>query len=190
MNKLSFVVLVLMLFLTISIKADLTNIESRIAAIAEAEKEVAIQLLETVVNINSGTMNHPGVKKVADVFEKEFLALGMKTSWFDMKEVNRSGHLFAETRLAGDSSAKGKCILLVGHLDTVFEEDSDFQVFKRKGDLAHGPGVNDMKGGDVVIIQALKALQAVDELQNKKIIVALMGDEEKSGSPNPFPEVI
>jgi len=183
MNKLSFVVLVLMLFLTISIKADLTNIESRIAAIAEAEKEVAIQLLETVVNINSGTMNHPGVKKVADVFEKEFLALGMKTSWFDMKEVNRSGHLFAETRLAGDSSAKGKCILLVGHLDTVFEEDSDFQVFKRKGDLAHGPGVNDMKGGDVVIIQALKALQAVDELQNKKIIVALMGDEEKSGSP-------
>lgn len=171
------------MLLTLNANAELTPTERRIADIAESEKEVAIQLLETVVNINSGTMNHVGVKKVADVFQREFEALEMQTSWYDMKAVNRSGHLFAETSLASDASAKGKCILLVGHLDTVFEEESEFQNFKRTGDLAHGPGVNDMKGGDVVILQALKALQAVGELQNKKIIVALMGDEEKSGSP-------
>jgi len=181
MNR--YIFIVLMLLLTNGISADLSNIEKQIAGIAEAEKEAAILLLETVVNINSGTMNHPGVKKVANVFEKEFQALGMQTSWHDMKEVNRSGHLFAETKIASDPSAEGQCILLVGHLDTVFEAESDFQVFERKGDIARGPGVNDMKGGDVVIVQALKALLAVNELHNKKIIVAMMGDEEKSGSP-------
>jgi len=107
----------------------------------------------------------------------------MKTHWYDMSEVNRAGHLFAETPLVGDESSNARCILLVGHLDTVFEADSSFQSFQREGDLARGPGVNDMKGGDVVIIQSLKALHSLGELHNKKIIVAMTGDEEKSGSP-------
>ena len=183
MNKLFLSLIIGSIFFQVSAKAELSSLEKQISDIAIREKEAAINLLENVVNINSGTMNHKGVKKVSDIFEKELISLGMKTHWYDMSEVNRAGHLFAETPLVGDESSNARCILLVGHLDTVFEADSSFQSFQREGDLARGPGVNDMKGGDVVIIQSLKALHSLGELHNKKIIVAMTGDEEKSGSP-------
>ena len=161
------------------VAADLTELENRIIAIAERDKEPAIQLLAKTVNINSGTMNHQGVKAVGDVFAEEFQRLGMETTWHDMSEVNRAGHLFAETRGEGAS----RCLLLIGHLDTVFKDDSPFQTFVRDGDHATGPGVNDMKGGDVVILYALKALKEVGVLDDLNLIVALIGDEEKSGNP-------
>ena len=161
------------------VTADLTELENRIIAIAERDKESAIALLARTVNINSGTMNHLGVKAVGDIFAEEFQDLGLTTTWHDMSEVNRAGHLFAET--AGESGSR--CLLLIGHLDTVFEPDSPFQTFERQGDHATGPGVNDMKGGDVVILYALKALKEVGVLNDLNLIVALIGDEEKSGSP-------
>ena len=161
------------------VTADLTELENRIIAIAERDKESAIALLARTVNINSGTMNHLGVKAVGEVFAEEFQHLGLTTTWHDMSEVNRAGHLFAET--AGESGSR--CLLLIGHLDTVFELDSPFQKFDRQGDHATGPGVNDMKGGDVVILYALKALKEVGVLDDLNLIVALIGDEEKSGSP-------
>ena len=161
------------------VTADLTELENRIIAIAERDKESAIALLARTVNINSGTMNHLGVKAVGDIFAEEFQNLGLTTTWHDMSEVNRAGHLFAET--AGESGSR--CLLLIGHLDTVFEPDSPFQTFDRQGDHATGPGVNDMKGGDVVILYALKALKEVGVLDDLNLIVALIGDEEKSGSP-------
>ena len=174
--------LFLVLFLLFSaelVTADLTELENRIIAIAERDKESAIALLARTVNINSGTMNHLGVKAVGDIFAEEFQDLGLTTTWHDMSEVNRAGHLFAET--AGESGSR--CLLLIGHLDTVFEPDSPFQTFERQGDHATGPGVNDMKGGDVVILYALKALKEVGVLDDLNLIVALIGDEEKSGSP-------
>ena len=161
------------------VTADLTELENRIIAIAERDKESAIALLARTVNINSGTMNHLGVKAVGDIFAEEFQDLGLTTTWHDMSEVNRAGHLFAET--AGESGSR--CLLLIGHIDTVFEPDSPFQTFERQGDHATGPGVNDMKGGDVVILYALKALKEVGVLDDLNLIVALIGDEEKSGSP-------
>ena len=157
------------------VTADLTELENKIIAIAERDKESAIALLARTVNINSGTMNHLGVKAVGEVFAEEFQHLGLTTTWHDMSEVNRAGHLFAET--AGESGSR--CLLLIGHLDTVFELDSPFQKFDRQGDHATGPGVNDMKGGDVVILYALKALKEVGVLDDLNLI----GDEEKSGSP-------
>lgn len=157
--------------------AELSEVEREISAFAQASKEDAIALLEEVVNINSGTMNHEGVRRVADVFERELDALGFRTRWHDMSEVDRAGHLFAE------NNGGGTCQLLIGHLDTVFEADSEFQQFIRDGDFATGPGVNDMKGGDVVIVYALKALAQAGVLDDGKFIVALIGDEEKSGSP-------
>ena len=97
------------------VSAELTAVESRLAEIAKQQKAPAIALLEQVVNINSGTMNHAGVKQVADVFDQEFKALGFETRWHDMSEVDRAGHLFA------DNGGPGVCQLLIGHLDTVFE---------------------------------------------------------------------
>jgi len=170
----------LFLFCTLSMSAQkLSRTEKKILKSIEANNDEAIQLLKDVVNINSGTMNHEGVKKVGDIFGEAFKNIGFKTNWYDMSEVNRSGHLFAET-----SGNKGKKLLLIGHLDTVFEVDSPFQEFKMINDsIAHAPGGNDMKGGNVIMLYALKALADNGLLKNAQIIAAFTGDEEATGKP-------
>jgi glutamate carboxypeptidase len=153
--------------------------ESAIVSWSEAHSEEAIDLLEKLVNINSGSLNQQGVKDVGALLRAELDALNFKTRWIDMPaEMGRGGHLFGEH--AGD---RGKRMLLIGHLDTVFEPDEDFQTFKREGSKATGPGIEDMKSGDVIIIYALKALQAAGVLDGMQIVVAYTGDEESTGKP-------
>lgn len=173
--------LVLLFFVStqFSLAQKLTRAENKILKSVESNNAEAIQFLKDVVNINSGTMNHDGVKKVGDVFGEAFKTIGFKTNWYDMSEVNRSGHLFAET-----TGNKGKKLLLIGHLDTVFEENSPFQEFKMVNDsIAHAPGGNDMKGGNVIILYALKALADNGLLKDAQIIAAFTGDEEATGKP-------
>jgi len=153
-------------------------IEGRILDYIDSTTEEAIALLEQVVNINSGTMNQEGVRAVGQVFRSELDALGFQTRWISMDRVDRAGHLIAER-----SGNRGKSLLLIGHLDTVFEKDSPFQRFERSGTIAKGPGVEDMKGGNVVILYALKALQVVGALEDTSITVFLTGDEEDTGDP-------
>jgi glutamate carboxypeptidase len=129
------------------------------------------------VNINSGTMNFDGVRAVGAIFRQELERLGFATRWIPMEEANRAGHLVAERH------GRGKRVLLIGHLDTVFEPESPFQKFSREGDLATGPGVVDMKGGLVVMISALRALEHAGTLADTNITVVLHGDEEKPGQP-------
>src|SRR5436190_1211004 len=118
--------------------------ERAIAGAVDANNAAALALLERVVNINSGTHNFAGVRAVGDVFRKEFEDLGFKTTWVDGAAFKRAGHLVA------DHPGRGPRILLIGHLDTVFEKDSPFQTFQRvDGTHAKGPGIIDMKGGDV-----------------------------------------
>jgi glutamate carboxypeptidase len=156
----------------------LSPIEGRILEYIDSTTEEAVALLEQVVNINSGTMNQEGVREVGQVFRSELDALGFQTRWISMDRVDRAGHLIAERR-----GNRGKSLLLIGHLDTVFEKDSPFQQFERSGTVAKGPGVEDMKGGNVVILYALKALKAVRALEDVSITVFLTGDEEDTGDP-------
>jgi glutamate carboxypeptidase len=152
--------------------------ERAIVSAVDAGNAAALALLETSVNINSGTQNFAGVRAVGDLFRKEFDALGFKTSWVDGSGFKRAGHLIA------DHPGKGPRTVLIGHLDTVFEPDSPFQSFKKIDEkTATGPGVIDMKGGDVIIIAALKALQAAGALDDLNVIVVMTGDEEDSGDP-------
>ncbi len=160
-------------------RAELDPVEQAIVAAVEAQADELVEQLETLVNINSGTMNHAGVREVGAFFERELAALGFATRWIEMPaEMQRAGHLFAER--AGD---RGPTILLIGHLDTVFELDSPFQSFRREGEIAHGPGTEDMKGGNLVILHAVKALGAAGALDGTRLIVALTGDEEEPGAP-------
>jgi glutamate carboxypeptidase len=157
----------------------LTKTENQILRTVSANNSEAIAYLKQVVNINSGTMNPKGVKEVGMVFKSAYDDIAFQTSWIDMTKVNRAGHLFAE--INGD---KGKKLLLIGHLDTVFEADSPFQEFTMVNDsIAHAPGGNDMKGGNVIILYALKALSDNGLLGNAQIIVAYTGDEESTGKP-------
>ena len=159
--------------------AELDETERGILEWVDRNREGAIDLLEESVNIGSGTMNHAGVRAAGEAMARELEAIGLATRWIEMPpEVNRAGHLFA--RREGDGVPR---VLLIGHLDTVFEADDSFQSFRRDGDLAHGPGVVDMKSGNVIIVYALKALAAAGVLDELSVVVALTGDEEKTGSP-------
>ena len=160
----------------------ISTTELKIIKTIEINNEEAINFLEKIVNINSGTMNHKGVKQVGMVFRDAFDEIDFQTNWIDLSEVNRSGHLFVETKTKQNTT--GKKLLLIGHLDTVFEEDSPFQEFEKINDsIAIAPGGNDMKGGNVVILYALKALVENNLLNNSQIIVAFTGDEESTGKP-------
>ena len=165
---------------TVVLAQKLSKTEKKIVKSIESNNAEAIGFLEKVVNINSGTLNAKGVKEVGMVFKDAFDQINFNTNWIEMpQEMNRGGHLFAET-----SGKKGKKLLLIGHLDTVFEEDSPFQTFEMVNDsIAHAPGGNDMKGGDVILLFALKALHDNGLLQNAQIIVAFTGDEESTGKP-------
>jgi glutamate carboxypeptidase len=141
----------------------------------------ALALLERIVNINSGTMNFAGVRAVGDVLRRELDGLGFSTRWEDGAPCQRAGHL------VGEHEGAGPRILLIGHLDTVFEPGHPFQRFERvDATHARGPGVIDMKGGDVVILQALKALKAAGALDRMSVTVVFHGDEEEAGDPLPL----
>ena len=161
-------------------QSTLSPLEQKIMKLVSQNSAESINFLEKVVNINSGTLNQKGVKEVGTVFSKAFEDIGFTTDWIEMpSEMNRAGHLFAST-----TGTKGKRLLLIGHLDTVFEEDSEFQKFEMVNDsIAKGPGANDMKGGNVVVLYALKALQEQGLLEDTQITVAFTGDEESTGKP-------
>ena len=156
-----------------------TPAEQKIAATVTAETDRHIALLERLVNVNSGSLNLPGVTRVGEMVRAELEPLGFAVQWIDMKETGRAGHLVATHK----GNGRGKRILLIAHLDTVFEAESPFQKFVRNGDRATGPGVGDDKGGIVVIIAAMRAMQAAGTLRNADIKIVLTGDEERTGAP-------
>lgn len=145
------------------------------------QQQQAIDFLEQLVNVNSGTMNFAGVKRVGDLLAGELQQLNFETRWVPLTAMGRAGFLFALHDSPEDSDS-GKRVLLLGHLDTVFDQNSRFQKFRRDDDIAYGPGVQDMKGGLTVMLYALKALQEAGDLDDANIIVILTGDEENSGS--------
>lgn len=173
--------LVLSFFLALSARASaaLSPAEQTMIRTVDAEQPRTISMLQRWVDQNSGTMNRSGVITVRDMVEPEFRQLGFSTQWIDMSALHRAGHLVAQHI----GRKHGKRLLLIAHLDTVFEVDSPFQKWVRKGDLARGPGAGDDKGGVAVIIAALRAMQAAGTLKSANITVFLTGDEEDAGSP-------
>jgi glutamate carboxypeptidase len=156
----------------------LDKTERVIVTAVDARNAEGLALLERLVNINSGTMNFAGVRQVGDILRKELDALGFQTRWVDGAPFGRAGHLIAER------TGTGPRLLLIGHLDTVFEPTSPFQKYEKISDTtARGPGVIDMKGGDVIMLQAFKALKAAGALEKMSITAVFSGDEESSGRP-------
>ena len=155
--------------------AGLDRTERAIAKHAAAGQAGAEALLQRVVDIQSPTENTAGVRAVGDAFAEELRAIGFETHWVEMPpEMKRAGHLVAEMK-----GKRGKRLLLIGHLDTVLSGEP----FRREGNLAYGTGTTDMKGGNVVMLQALKALHAAGVLKDLRVTVMLTGDEEDAGLP-------
>ena len=179
--KKSILTLITFLFiLTQSFAQKLSSTEQKIIAQINAQLPQTEALLKRVVNINSGTLNKEGVREVGAIFSKEFEDLGFKTEWISLPDsLNRAGHLVAERK-----GTKGKKLFLIGHLDTVFEKAMSFTPYAYLNDsTVTGQGVNDMKGGDIVLLAALKSLKDNGLLENTNLTIYFTGDEESAGKP-------
>ncbi len=175
-------VLLVLLQSTIIVSAqNLSNTEKKIVSYINTHLPEAEKLLIETVNINSGTLNIAGVKKVGEIFGKELEKAGFTTEWVNLPDsLHRAGHLVATHK-----GKKGKRLFIIGHLDTVFELDMPFSKYTKLNDsTATGQGVNDIKGGDIIAILALQALASEGLLKDADITVYFTGDEEKSGVPN------
>jgi glutamate carboxypeptidase len=137
-------------------------------------------------------MNLTGVVAVKDVIAPQIEALGFKVRWNPMEAFDkRAGDLVAEHPCPTATGKCGKRILLIGHMDTVFEPTSTFQKYtlvpniagNPDGKIATGPGVADMKGGLVVMLAALRAMHEAGVLDHSEIRIVLSGDEERVGDP-------
>jgi glutamate carboxypeptidase len=159
--------------------AALSPAEQKAIATVNAESERTVAMLARWVDQNSGTMNPDGVDTVGRMLRSELEPLGFKVQWIDMAAAKRAGHLVA--RHLGRKGRKE--LLLIGHLDTVFEADNPFQHWQRDGDIGRGPGSGDDKGGMAVMIAALRAMKAAGTLKEANITVFLTGDEEDAGDP-------
>ncbi len=158
----------------------LSHAEATVLRSIDTGMPATIKLLKESVDINSGTFNLQGVRQVGDLYARELGELGFTILWISMPEnMKRAGHLVAYRK--GNT---GKKLFLIGHLDTVFEPDMPANPFTKINETtATGQGINDMKGGDVLIIAALKALNQQGLLADRTITVYLTGDEEKAGEP-------
>lgn len=156
--------------------------EQNIVSYIDSRSAEQIALLEQLVNINSGTDNAEGVIRVGNIMKQKLEALGFDTRWHELPaEMKHAGSLIALHE--GNRSAKR--LLLIGHLDTVFPENSNFQTFTytEGGKKAKGPGVIDDKGGMVTMLYALQALKSTGALDTMNIAVVLVGDEEFAAKP-------
>jgi glutamate carboxypeptidase len=177
----AFFAIILFLFVSLSTQAQLSEDEKNIIEYIKKHFGESEELLIESVNINSGTLNVEGVKKVGAVYRRELDKLGFSTEWVSLPDsLRRAGHLVATRK-----GSQGKRLFLIGHLDTVFELDMAFSPYTKLNDsIATGQGVNDMKGGNVVIISALKSLHSLGLLEDTQIIAYFTGDEESSGFPH------
>ena len=127
----------------------------------DANEQASNDLLQKLVNINSGTHNLDGVREVGKIMTAQLSDLGFNVKWIPMDSVQRAGVLVAE-HPCPQAGKCGKRMLLIGHMDTVFEKSSPFQTYSVKGNIGTGPGVNDMKGGLVDMIFALQAMRTAE----------------------------
>jgi glutamate carboxypeptidase len=158
----------------------LSPTEQKLAAQVAKNHAANLKLLEEIVNINSGSLNTAGVRKVAERLEVEFRKIGFTTEWVKLPDsMKRAPHLVAYKK-----GKKGKRILMEGHLDTVFEPDMEANPFRLLNDsTATGQGVVDMKAGAVMMLSVCQALQQLKLIEEATIVCYFTSDEESTGKP-------
>ena len=151
---------------------------AKVLAAAQAARSAQLQLLEQVVNVDSGTGDVVGGRKVAGMLIPRLKALGMTVESVPAEEPGLAENTVAT--LIGHGKTR---ILMIGHIDTVFEPGTaQRRPFRSDDKRAYGPGVADEKGG---VIEGVYALQILHDLgvSNFGKIVLLMETSEERGSP-------
>ena len=143
--------------------------------VVTANRTRILDLLAEMVACDSFTRDKAGVDRVGEMVARE-----MPSAFSHERVVNRNGgdhHLFTHPR------GEAKPVLLAGHLDTISSREKGFDRLVADGEFLRGPGVNDMKGGIVVAIWALKTLESLGLLETLPLLCIFNGDEEM-GSPD------
>jgi glutamate carboxypeptidase len=154
----------------------LLPVKARLREVVRAHHDEDITLMDREVDIPSGTQNIAGVRQVGAMFATELTVLEFTLPCADISaSMHRACHLIAQRH-----RTKGPRLLLIGHLDTVFEAEGQHSV--HEDPIPYGAGTSNMKGGDVAIISALRALNATGALEGSQITVIMTGDEEAAGS--------
>ncbi len=151
---------------------------SQIKSFVMDHKSELFSLLEELVLIQSYSYNKTGVDNVSSRIEAEMKQMGFSCEF-------STSSTYGDTLIARSPawSKDKKQILITGHMDTVFPEDSGFNWYKESETKCFGPGVADMKGGLVVGIYALKALIYANLLTDIPVTFVFNSDEE-IGSPS------
>jgi len=129
-----------------------------------------LQDLRTIIEINSYTQNPTGVNSVGEVFDTWFEELGFQTKLYK-REIIGHHRLYKSAHIPNE-----KKLLLLGHIDTVFPPQK-FEEFREDSEWVYGPGVCDMKGGNIVLVEALREL-AKEKITIKNIDILFVSDEE------------
>jgi glutamate carboxypeptidase len=167
-----------------AVEAPLSAQEQEVIDWLSDKEDEMVALLERLTNINTGTLNKAGVAEVITLLGAELRELGFTSralpgDVIEMPSCPGSEYqIDVADHLLASKQGSGKRLLMIGHVDTVFPLNSPFQRFSREGDTAFGPGVSDMKGGLVVMLYALKALNEFGQLEDKAISLMLNSDEE------------
>jgi glutamate carboxypeptidase len=161
--------------------------EQEMMSFLGGQKEEMVALLKEIVEINSGSRNAAGIDRVGKILSARLIRMGFREEFIPAKAETLEVAGEKKIRTSGPhrilrKAGKGKKVLLMGHLDTVFEPESGFLKLTRfaetPGDSAVGPGTADMKGGLVVIVFALEALDKAGLLKDGDVTVFFNGDEE------------
>jgi glutamate carboxypeptidase len=138
--------------------------------------------LEQMVNVDCGSYTPAGVNEIADLCQARMLALGFKVDRRPHVPVGGEPQL-GDLLIGTLDGAGGSNVLLVGHMDTVFDEGTvKERPFRIEGDVARGPGVSDMKGGLLTGFHAVEVLQEAGFDRFGRITYVCNPDEE-IGSP-------
>jgi glutamate carboxypeptidase len=162
----------------LALAGSATQKNARVLTAAQSARTAQLQLLEQVVNIDSGTGDVEGGRKVAAVLIERLKALGMTIESVPAEQAGLAENTVAT--LAGHGKSR---ILMIGHIDTVFEPGTvQRRPYRTDDKRAYGPGVSDEKGG---VVEGVYALQILHDLAftNFGKIVFLMETSEERGSP-------
>ncbi len=169
-------------------ETTLTAQERAMVAWVDERKQSIITELSAHVDINTGTANIEGIDRYRTVLEQELAALGFTTETHSSVPIDvltcEGGQVLVADHLTGViRGGDGPRVLINGHMDTVFSATDEFQSLQISDDgVLKGPGVADMKGGIVVMLNALRALSDQGLLEGSNLTVLFNSDEE-IGSP-------
>lgn len=157
---------------------DLSVLREHVRSFFEARRPDMFALLRELVEIQSGSRNEPGLERMAERLAGELGVLPL-----DVRVEALPGHgTLVRATNADRVQAPAGTSLLIGHMDTVFPADTHFREYREDDEKAYGPGVYDMKGGLVVALFALRALEAAGWLGRVPVTILFNPDEE-IGSP-------